>query len=361
MKKVLILANSSAGLYLFRNELLLELLKEYEVYASLPDDVNNEEMSAEGCIIVNTNINRRGVNPLEDIKLLQEYIALLERIKPDVVLSYTIKPNVYGGIACRIKKIPYLANVTGLGSALENPGLLQNVTKLMYKTGLKKADTVFFQNSVNMEFFKNNRLVNANTVLLPGSGVNVDRFCKQLWPEDKIRFVYISRVMKEKGIEEFLYCAQTIKKEYPDVEFHILGPCEEDYTDTLNKRSKDNTIKYHGKVKNVIPYLKDMSCIIHPSYHEGMSNVCLEAAASARAVITTDCPGCRETVVDGKTGYIVPVKDKEQLTEAVRRFIKLPTESQKQMGIAGREHVKNNFDRNIVVKAYLENIKRLVE
>lgn len=361
MAKVLILANSSSGLYGFRNEVVVELLKKYEVYASLPDDTNNKELSEEGCHIIHTPINRRGVNPIEDFKLFRQYLRLLKEIKPDAVLSYTIKPNVYGGLACRIKHVPYLANITGLGSALENPGMLQRITKILYRIGLKKADTVFVQNSTNKEFVEKNKLTKAKITLIPGSGVNTERFGKLEWPQ-KPGFIYVSRVMKEKGIEQYLECAKVIREEYPESEFHILGYCEEGYEEELNRLAEAGVIIYHGSVKDVRPYLEKVRCIIHPSYYpEGMSNVCLEAASSGRAVITTERPGCRETVIDGKTGYMVPIQNTESVIEAVRKFLKLSSEEQQALGNAGREYVKEKFDRNIIVNEYLGRLEKIIE
>lgn len=360
MPKVLILANSSSGLYGFRNELVLELLKEYEVYASLPDKTNNAELEQEGCHIIETPINRRGVNPAEDLKLFRSYLDLLYTIKPDVVLTYTIKPNVYGGYACRKKKIPYIANITGLGSALENPGILQKITKMLYKAGLKKANTVFLQNPYNLDFFEKNRITDAPKVLLPGSGVNVDRFTASEWPKDKTAFVFISRVMREKGIEEYLACAEAIHADRPEIEFHVLGYCQEEYEQRLRELDQKGIIRYHGNVLDVRPYLKEVKCLIHPSFYpEGMSNVCLEAAASARAVITTDRPGCRETVMDGQTGFIVPVQDKDELISAVRKFLTMTDEQQKSMGAAGRRYVEEYFNRQKVVDAYMTRIREI--
>lgn len=357
MKKVLILANSSSGLYGFRNELVTELLKKYEVYVSLPDETNNKELAEEGCKVIHTPINRRGVNPTEDLKLYFAYRKLLKTIKPDVVLTYTIKPNVYGGFACKVGKVPCIANITGLGTALQNGGILAFVTKTMYKVGLKGANAIFVQNSANKEFFEKNKLTKKELRLLPGSGVNPQRFSVLEWPGEKNEFVFISRVMKDKGIEEYLQCAENIRKEYPDTVFHILGYCDEKgYEERLKALNEAGTIVYHGNVKDVRQYLKDYKCIIHPSYHEGMSNVCLEAAASGRAVITTDVPGCRETVVDGVSGYSVKVKDADALTDAVRRFIALPESEKKAMGAAGRKHIEENFDRQIIVDAYMEQI-----
>jgi len=361
MGRILILANNSAGLYGFRNELLIELTKEYEVYASLPDHTHDEEFEAEGIRVIDTQINRRGVNPVQDLKLLGNYLKILKEIKPDVVLTYTIKPNVYGGLACSIKKIPYLANITGLGSALENPGILQKITKMLYKIGLRSANTVFMQNQVNYDFCKANRLTKSEMVLLPGSGVNTEKFGVLPWPEEKKAFVYVSRVMKEKGIEEYIACAKAIKAEYPEVDFHILGFCEENYENELARLNEEGTIIYHGAVKDVRPYLEKVRCIIHPSFYpEGMSNVCLEAAASGRAVITTDRPGCRETVQDGVTGFVVPIQDKDSLIEAVKSFLDKSDEQQKSMGMAGREYVVSNFDRNIVVEQYMSRLKTIM-
>ena len=361
MAKVLILANSSSGLYGFRNELVEELVKKYEVYASLPDETNNKELEEEGCKIIKTPINRRGMNPVEDFKLFKSYVSLMKEIKPNAVLSYTIKPNVYGGLACRLKKIPYMANITGLGSALENPGILQKFTKILYKTGLKKARTVFLQNEYNYEFFEKNMMCKSEKVLLPGSGVNTKRFSVLPWPKDKVRFIYISRVMREKGIEEYLECAKVIHSEYPETEFHILGYCEERYEDELKQLNNEGVICYHGNVNDVRPYLERVRCIIHPSFYpEGMSNVCLEAASSGRAVITTDRPGCRETLIDGKTGFVVPIKDKDKLIEAVRKFMNMSADEQKAMGLEGRKYIEQNFDRSIVVKEYMTRLEQII-
>lgn len=361
MKKVLILANSSVGLFSFRNELVLELIKKYDVYASLPDTEFVKELQQEGCKVINTPIDRRGVNPLKDLKLFFSYLKLLGEIKPDVVLTYTIKPNVYGGVACRIKKVPFLANVTGLGTALQGEGILQKITGLMYKTGLKGAQNVFFQNRDNLDFFVNNRMIKSTATLLPGSGVNTTKFSLLPWPDKGTEFIFIGRIMKEKGIEEYFECARTIKKDYPEVVFNILGPCEDEYEDRLKEMNEAGIVRYMGSVKDVRPYLAASKCLIHPSYHEGMSNVCLEAASSGRVVITNDIPGCRETVSAGKTGFIVQPKNAEKLIEAVRTFLEMSEEEASRMGIAGREFVTKNFDRTIVVNEYMNRIEQIAD
>ena len=361
MAKILILANSSSGLYGFRNELVVKLLEQNQVFVSLPDDTNNKELEEEGCVILHTPINRRGMNPIQDMGLLRAYICLIKEIRPDVVLTYTIKPNVYGGLACRLKKVPYIANITGLGSALENGGLLQKIAIFLYKIGLGKANCVFLQNRFNLNFFEKYRITKAPKRLIPGSGVNLSKFQVKPLPKDTQEFVYISRVMKEKGIEEYLTAAGAVKKVYYDAKFHILGYLEEGYEETLQKAEEEGIVIYHGSVKDVRPYLYGVQCLVHPSFYpEGMSNVCLEAAACGRAVITTKRPGCEETVEDAVTGYLVESQDATTLTTAILDFLALSYEQKAEMGMAGRKRMEEKFDRNIIVMAYVEEIEKIL-
>lgn len=361
MSKILILANSSSGLYGFRNELVVKLLEQHEVHVSLPDDTNNKELEEEGCIIYTTPINRRGMNPIQDIGLFRAYRKLVKDIRPDVVLTYTIKPNVYGGLACRFGRVSYIANITGLGSALENGGLLQKIALTLYKIGLKRVSCVFLQNQFNLNFFEEHGITKAPKRLIPGSGVNLDRFHVKPLPKDTQEFIYISRVMKEKGIEEYLEAARKVREKYPNTKFHILGYCEESYEERLREEVEAGVVIHHGSVKDVRPYLYGVQCLVHPSFYpEGMSNVCLEAAACGRAVITTRRPGCRETVEDGVTGYLIPEQNTDALAEAIMNFLELSYEQKTAMGLAGRKRMEERFDRNQIVKAYEEEIKKIL-
>jgi len=201
MKKILILANSSAGLYDFRGELIEKLLGEYEVTVSLPDEVKTDELKAAGCKVVHTPINRRGVNPAEDFKLLRSYLRLLKEEKPDLVLTYTIKPNIYGGFCCGLMKIPYLVTVTGLGSTFQKRGLLLKMIVTMYRAGLKKAACVFFQNEENQKIFENYKIKGKSARLVKGSGVNLEHHTFEEYPEgEKVRFLYVGRMMREKNV-----------------------------------------------------------------------------------------------------------------------------------------------------------------
>lgn len=361
-KKVLILANSLSGLYNFRKEVVEKLLEEnYKVIISSPYLKHKLIYFLElGCEYIETPFNRKSVNPFSDIKLLLRYINILNKVKPDIVLTYTIKPNVYGGLACRYFKIPYIANITGVGASIENRGILREVALKLYKMGLKKANMVFFQNQSNKELFLNKKIVHNNVKLIPGSGVNLERFTFSKYPEENniINFLFIGRIMKSKGIEELLSAAEIICKKYSNVNFHIVGHCEENYSDTLKEYEKKGIITYHGRQDNVHQFITKSHATINPSYFEGMSNVLLESAATGRPVLASNIPGCRETFDENVSGIGFEVKNTKSLVQAIEKFIKLPYSEKEKMGMAGRRKVEKEFDRNIVINTYLEVIKK---
>ena len=362
MKKIIILSNSNSGLISFRQELIEQLIKDkYKVYISVPDEEGIDFFEKMGCIVIKTRLNRRGTNPIKDFNLLRFYIKIIKNIKPDVILTYTIKPNIYGGLACKIKKIPYIVNITGLGTAIEKNNLLSKILIQMYRIALKNAKCVFCQNLENMEFLKKNKIAVDELKLIPGSGVNLSKFEQKKYPQnDKTEFIFIGRIMKEKGIEQYLEIAKYITSKYDNIIFNIVGRCEEDYKNILSSLQEENIINYYGEQMDVRPFIEKSHCTIHPSYYpEGMSNVLLESAATGRPVITTDRPGCREIVENGKTGFIVKPKDIESLKEAVEKFINLSYNEKVQMGVEGRKKVEKEFDRNIVIDAYLKKIKNI--
>lgn len=361
MKKILILCNSCIGLYKFRKELLEQLsLKGNEVYINTPYD-NKEMLNKLGKIGVHffkSRINRRGMNPIEDMKLLLEYFNIIRKIKPDYVLTYTIKPNLYGGFVCKTMKIPYLMNITGLGTSLEKENMLKKVLTIFYKNIMKSAKVVFFQNESNKEYFTKLNF-SFNYKLLPGSGVNIDYYKYQEYPKsDVIKFVFVARIMKEKGIEQYFEAATYIKEKYPNTEFHICGFCEQDYEDKINELSDMNVIVYHGLVEDMRKIYKDMHCIVHPTFYpEGLSNVLLEASASGRPIITTNRPGCREVVIEGKNGFLILERNSKDLIEKIENFLKLSWDKKKTLGMYGRNYIEKKFDRDIVIKYYLEELK----
>ncbi|GIO19641.1 glycosyl transferase [Oceanobacillus oncorhynchi subsp. incaldanensis] len=361
--RVLILANFGMGLYNFRKELIESLMEEdYEVNISCPIDEYTNKFESMGCTVIDTPMSRRGKNPLTDFKLILHYNKLIKKIKPEVVLTYTIKPNVYGGLACRISKVPYIANITGLGTAVENSGLMQKITTTLYKIALKKVDVAFFQNEENMNFFKKFGIAENKHHLLPGSGVNLEHFKVLSFPDSNtIDFVFISRIMKQKGIDQYLEAAVYIRNKYPETRFHVCGFSEEEYEDKLNEYHKKGIIIYHGVLTDIREILIKTHCTIHPTYYpEGMSNVLLESAASGRTIITTNRSGCKEIVDDGVNGYIVKQENSQDLIVKIEKFLELSINEKKKMGRMAREKVEKEFDRNIVVESYLNQISKLV-
>ena len=360
---ILVLTNNFVGLHSFRKEVVKALLnKGNEVVISAPYDDKRVYFEEFGCRLINTQFNRKGTNPIKDLVLMLRYRQLLKQVKPDVVLSYTIKPNLYGGMACQICHIPQMANITGLGTAVETPGWLQKLTILLYRIGLRKAHTVFFQNNANREFCLKNGMVTGHNVLLPGSGVNLQYHSMQDYPAEteSIKFVFISRLLKEKGIEEYFAAAKVIKNRYPTTEFHVVGWCEDAYSEKLKVLQDKGVIVYHGPVGDVRPMIGMANCTVHPSFYpEGMSNVLLESCAAGRPIITTNRPGCGEVVDDGINGLVVKQQDSNDLVEKIERFIKLPYEQKKQMGQNARKKVEKEFDRQIVIDAYLNEIERI--
>ena len=365
MKKLLILTNSINGLYSFRRELVETLIKKgYEVTISSPKDVKSSYFAKIGCGLIYTSINRRGTNPIKDFKLLVNYLRIINRIKPNVVLTYTIKPNVNGGLACRLLGVPYIANITGLGTSIENKGLIRILSLTLYKIGLKKASCIFFQNESNRKFFVENRVIsNIKAKGIPGSGVNLKQHSFEEYPGNNgtLRFLFIGRIMKAKGVEELFEVAKAIKNIYKNIQFHVVGKIEENYNQTLDELQNKQIIKFYGHQENVHEFIKNSHATILPSYHEGMSNVLLESAATGRPVLASRVPGCKETFDEGISGFGFEPKNVDSLVKTIIKFSELPYEKKKQMGIAGRRKMEKEFDRNIVIKAYLEEIDKIVK
>lgn len=359
-RKIMILANDTTYAYNLRREIIQALLEKGNSVTLVGNLLLfQEELKQMGCKLVDLATKRQGTNPLDDLVLFWKYIRIIHKEKPDIVLSYNIKPNVYGGMACRMLKVKYFPNVTGLGTAVEYPGKMQALTTRLYKMGVAGADCVFFQNSENEAFFRDRNMLSkkSRAVLLPGSGVNLQTHSVLPYPnEDKVHFLFVARVMKEKGIDVFLETAKTLRAERQDVVFHVCGGCDDpEYIQILEQAQKDGVIEYHGQQKDMLPFWKQAACIVNPSYYpEGMSNVLLEAAACGRPIIVADRSGCRETVEHGKTGYLVPIQDTQAVIDAVRDFLALTWEQRRDMGLAGRAKMEKEFDRKIVVEKYLE-------
>lgn len=360
MKQILILANHSGGLYDFRKDLIAELKKCASITVAVPHNDRWDELHQLTDSIIEIPLDRRGMNPVRDFKLFRQYQKVLRDVNPDLVITYTIKPNIYGGIACRMAHIPYAVNITGLGSAIENGGWLKKFVLALYKFALKKAKVVFFENSENRNILVNSGVVpKGKDFVLNGAGVNLTDFpCLPYPQEDTVRFLFVGRVMREKGVDEFFSAAEKIKSEFGSkAEFHIVGSFEEAYKPAIDRLEQVGTVKYHGYQSNVKQFYAMASCVVLPSYHEGMSNVLLEAAASGRPLITSDISGCQEAVENGVSGFLCPTKDADELATAMKKFILLSPTEKAAMGIASRKLMEANFDKEKVVKETVEKLE----
>lgn len=350
-KHVLVVANSSSGLYDFRGMLLQELLKEYSVTASVPAELKSEQLQELGCRVLDTKIDRRGINPVKDLRLLMQYQKLLRKEKPDQVITYTIKPNIYCGMACRLRRISYAVNITGLGTTFQNQGLLRKFVTFLYRNSLKKASVVFFENDANRQLFIDEKIIAADqAVLLNGAGVNLEHYSFKPYPEtEPVRFLFVGRVMKEKGVDELFGAMERLREEGADCTLDVLGSYEENYEATIRRCEEKGWLRYYGYQVDVRPFIEQAHCFVLPSYHEGMANTNLECAAMGRPLITSNIPGCKEAVVDGKSGFLCEVKNTESLHDAMSRFLKLTVQQREAMGLAGRRHMEKVFDKKLVV------------
>ena len=369
---IALVTNNDDDVYCFRKEIIDSLIKNgYSVLISCPYGEKLNLIDDIEYIYDDPVIDRRGTSVTADAKLFFHYMSVLKKYRPDVVLTYTVKPNVYCGIASHFLKIPVISNVTGFGSVLQKSGMIRKFIMTLFKISFRRSECVMFQNSTNMRLAEASGMVKGDRLLIPGSGVNTDRFPFIKYPDGgdginggKVVFNYIGRILKEKGVDVYIEAAKRIKKKYPNTEFNMLGfiePTEIHYEKELKELEKDGIIRYFGSQKDVRPFIALSHATIHPSmYGEGMSNVLLESASSGRPVITTDNPGCRETFIDSETGLLFKGGDADSLCNIIERFLSMPNEARAEMGARGREYIKSNFSRDIVADAYLKKIGEIL-
>ena len=354
--RIMIVTNHAQMLWKFRRELVDALLERAEVTLCMPFDGYEKKFEALGCRCIEVDVDRRGMNPYVDSRLYAKYRSVLQEERPDFAILYSIKPNVYAGYACRRLEIPFYAHVQGLGSAFYRKGLKQIVTR-MYKIGLKTAEKVFFENQSDAKCFIQHKIIpKEKAVLLHGAGVNLQHFVPLPYPDESqgIRFLFVGRIMKEKGIEELFEAARKLKQRGYRFTLDLAGFFEENYQEAVRKMMQQGIVRFHGFKQDVRPLYVAAHCVVLPSYHEGMSNVLLEGAACARALITTDVPGCREAVEPGKNGLLCRRADANSLYRCFKTFLDMQTDERKRMGEAGRRLVEKYFDRQEVVKRTLE-------
>ncbi len=358
MKKILIISNHSFMLWRFRRELIETLLSQgHEIVISVPFSEHVDDFRALGCRMIHTRLSRRSINPFTDFRLLAAYRKLLATEKPDLVITYSIKPNIYAGLLCRFMNIPYCVNVQGLGTAFQRTMLTPLITRL-YRSALKQARTVFFENEVNAALFQEKHIVSAaQQCLLRGAGINLERYPALPFPSNTpVRFLYLGRLMTEKGVRELFEAIRRLHAEGIDFSLDLVGFFEDIPEAEVDHLQELGLVRFHGFQLDPLPWYRDADCVVLPSYHEGMSNVLLEGAACARPLITTDIPGCREAVEPGVSGLLCQVHDSDSLYEAMKKFLALTPVQRAAMGLAGRKRMETLFAKELVIRETIRGL-----
>ncbi|MFB5932470.1 glycosyltransferase family 4 protein [Peribacillus frigoritolerans] len=362
-KRILILSNHFITLYNFRKELITKLIEDgHDVFISMPKADENSYFSDMGCKIIETPIDRRGINPLTDFGLILCYIKIMKNIKPDIIFSYTIKPNIYGCIASNFTKAKQVSNITGTGATFLKKSVVSTIAKMLYKASLKRSYKVFFQNSGDKDYFVESRMIKNNYAMVPGSGVNLEQYSISDMPPDKVtNFILIGRIMKLKGIDQYLECAKIIKDRHPNTNFYIAGFIEEArYKEIINEYHTKGIINYIGFQKDIKSWIQKCHCTILPSHGgEGVPNVLLESAAMGRICIASKINGSKDVVDNGVTGYLFEAGSAKELIDNVEEILGLDYEEKKYMGLKGRDKVEKEFDRQIVINKYIKEIEKV--
>lgn len=368
-KRVVIVVNTAWNVYNFRLGLIKSLQKSgYEVSVIAPKDMYVEKLLEYKIKHYNVEMDNKGSNVLKDIGLILQYYKILKTIKPDIILSYTIKPNIYTSFVSKILDIPVVCNVSGLGSAFVSQTFVSHIVKFLYKVAFLFANRVFFQNISDQQFFISHKLVDKNvSQLIAGSGIDTALYQPTSIKQSlKPKFIMVARLIKDKGVLEYIEAAKVIKSKYKDIEFALLGDFYFDNPTSIThqevqKWCDDGIIEYLGVSDNVKDIVQEYDCVVLPSYREGLSRVLLEAASMSKPIVTTDIAGCKEVVEDGVNGFLCKVKDVESLVEALEKMIKLSTTQREEMGLKGREKVIKEFSEDLVIDAYFEVISELLD
>lgn len=368
-KKIAIVVNNSWYAWNMRANLGFAFQEAgYEVVFICPYDKYSENIQ-EHFEYVDIEINSKGTNPIEDLKTIYRYYKTYKEVKPDIVLQYTIKPNIYGSIAASMLSIPTINNIAGLGTLFIKQNFVTRIAKWLYKVSQKKATKIFFQNQDDFKMFVDEGLVEQiKCDVLPGSGVDIERFQPMLKEDDGVfKFLLVSRMLWAKGIQEFVDAAKIIKQKYPNVEFQLLGHLDMKSPTAISKKQmdtwvKDGYVNYLGSSDDVKVEISQADCIVLPSfYREGTPRILLESASMEKPIITTDNVGCRDVVDDGVNGYLCEVKNTQDLADKMEQMLKLTDEQRIVMGQAGREKIAKEFDEKIVINKYLKAIECILK
>jgi glycosyltransferase involved in cell wall biosynthesis len=365
--KIVIVLNTSWNIYNFRMGLVGSFLKSgHEVFAVAPRDQYSQVLQEKGCHYIELKMDSRGANPVKDLGLIVELYRIYRKIRPDIILHFTIKPNIYGSFAARLLNIPVINNVCGLGTIFLTRNITSIIAICMYKLAFRFPKNIFFQNEEDLNLFVEKKLVKKELChLLPGSGIDLDKYKPCIKNKSKeFTFLLISRLIIDKGILEYVEAVKQLKEEGIDAKFQLLGA-----KDTGHKRGipskiidgwiKNNLIEYLGTTKNVTTHLEKADCVVLPSYREGAPRSLLEASSLAIPIVATDVPGCRHVVVDQVNGLLCKVKDAGDLAAKMKQMHKMDKMRREEMGINGRKRMEVHFDEKFVIQIYQDQIKKI--
>lgn len=370
--RIAIVANTTWNIYNFRQNVIRKLIEDgHEVIVMAPVDkyISYHEKFHQLRHVPLRKLKRDSVNPFRDMQLSRELTGLYKKYRPDLVIHYTVKPNIYGGIAAWMAGVPSIAVVTGLGYAFLHNGLIQKTTTQLYRWTSRFHKRVIFENNDDLDLFVSQGLLEKSKgKSVNGCGVDTTEFSPQeniSRTNGKVVFSFIGRLLYDKGIKEFIDAAHLVKSGRSDVSFWIFGELDRDNPSAIKEKDlvqwvKDDAIEYHGATENIRKYMQLSDCVVLPSYREGMSRVIMEAMSMERPVITSDTPGCRQAITDGETGFIVPVKDHIALADAMNRFIELSADEKRAMGVKGRLRAVAEFDETIVAEQIISIIEEVL-
>ncbi len=366
--KLVLVANTAWSMFNFRHGLLSRLISDgYKLTIVAPHDEFTDKLREMGCAVVDLPMEAKGTNPIQDLKLVKVLRNIYTQIKPEFIIHYTIKPNIYGSIAAKLANIPSLAITTGLGYTFVNDNLVAKIARQLYKYAFRYPKQVWFLNEDDRQVFLQHRLVCKNkAILLHGEGVDLNHFTPQAQPaaDGKVRFLLIARMLWDKGVGEYIEAARIVRQQHPNVVFQLLGACGVANPSVIERAQisqweKEGLVEYLGTTADVRPVIANADCVVLPSfYREGIPRTLMEAAAMAKPLITTDNVGCRDVVLPGQTGYLCPVKDAAALANCCEQIIAMAPEARAEMGAAGRHFMTDKFDEKLVIEKYLNMLDK---